>query len=99
MSLAQRKLEQRRSRALPDLLAFLTNQPPGEIVDACRRHVRQRAEINVARRLAARALDLQPWVIDPDLIFPGCRQMRKRFAHPLVRSMTGGCKADLGPTG
>ena len=24
---------------------------------------------------------------------------RKRFAHPLVRSMTGACKADLGPTG
>jgi len=24
---------------------------------------------------------------------------RKRFAHALVRSMTGGCKADFGPTG
>jgi hypothetical protein len=62
MSLARRKLEQRRRRALPSLHALLTNQPPGEIVHACRRHVAQRAEIDIARCLAARAFDLQPWV-------------------------------------
>jgi uncharacterized caspase-like protein len=33
------------------------------------------------------------------VILDACRDNRKRFAHPLVRSMTGGCKADLGPTG
>jgi hypothetical protein len=53
MSLARRKLEQRRSRSRPGLLALLTNQPPNEIVHACRRHMRQRAEIDIARRLAA----------------------------------------------
>lgn len=57
---ARRKLEQRGRRALPGLLALLTNQSPGEIVHACRRHVRQRGEIDIARRQASAALDLQP---------------------------------------
>ena len=61
MSLARRKLEQRRSRALPGLLALLTDQSPGEIVNACRWHVAEDAEINVAWGLAPRAFDFQPW--------------------------------------
>jgi hypothetical protein len=36
MSLARRKLEQRRRRVLPSLLALLANQSPNEIVHACR---------------------------------------------------------------
>jgi predicted metal-dependent hydrolase len=51
------------------LPAFLANQSLGEIVDASRRHVAEDAEINIARRLAARALDLKPWIsLNPDLI-------------------------------
>jgi hypothetical protein len=34
VSPARRKLEQRRSRVLPSLLALLTDRPPGEIVHA-----------------------------------------------------------------
>jgi hypothetical protein len=34
----------------PGLPAFLANQSPGEIVHACRRHVGQGAEIDIARR-------------------------------------------------
>src|SRR5665811_646022 len=33
---ARGKLEQRCSRALASLLALLADQPPGEVVDACR---------------------------------------------------------------
>jgi hypothetical protein len=40
---ARGKLEQRCSRALASLLALLADQPPGEVVDACRRHVAKRA--------------------------------------------------------
>src|SRR6202011_3566577 len=40
---ARGKLEQRCSRALASLLALLADQPPGEVVDACRRHVGQGA--------------------------------------------------------
>ena len=42
MSLARRKPKQRSRRALADLFALLTNQPSGEIVHACCRHVGQR---------------------------------------------------------
>ena len=41
MARAGHKLEQRRKGPLPSPLAFLANQPQGEIVHACRRHVRQ----------------------------------------------------------
>jgi hypothetical protein len=50
---ARGKLEQRRCRALSGLLALLTNQPPGEVVNACRRYMWQDAEIDIARCLAA----------------------------------------------
>src|SRR5665811_1608024 len=40
---ARGKLEQRCSRALASLLALLADQPHGEVVDACRRHVAKRA--------------------------------------------------------
>src|ERR1035441_8461505 len=42
MSLARRKLEQRGSRACPNLLALLASQSAGKIVHACRRYVAQR---------------------------------------------------------
>jgi hypothetical protein len=61
---ARPKLEQRRSRTFPSLLALLTNQSPGEVVHACSRHVAQCGEVNVARRQATRALDLQPRVFE-----------------------------------
>src|ERR1019366_9318747 len=67
------KLEQRRSRALPGLLALLANQPPGEIVHACRCGPTQFAEINVARALASRAFDLQPWEAAVDCLI-NCRR-------------------------
>jgi len=67
MTLARSKLEQRRCRTLPSLLALLTNQPPCEIVHACRRHVPECGLIDIARRQAARALDLQPWEALPHL--------------------------------
>src|ERR1700722_5816251 len=44
MAMARGKLEQRRSRALPSLLALLANEPPGESVHVCRRHVAQRTQ-------------------------------------------------------
>jgi hypothetical protein len=50
---ARGKLEHRRCRALSGLLALLTNQPPGEVVNACRRYMWQDAEIDIARCLAA----------------------------------------------
>ena len=37
---ARGKLEHGRCRALPSLLALLADQPPDEIMHACRRHVR-----------------------------------------------------------
>ena len=91
LSRARSKLEQCRSRALPGLLALLTNQPPREVVNACRRHMRQRAKINVARCLAARALDLQPWEAAID-----CLIYRRRWIdgaaigpHALIPALTG----------
>jgi len=50
---ARGKLEHRRCRALPDLLALLTNQSPGEIVYACRRHVRHDRQREARRRYQA----------------------------------------------
>jgi hypothetical protein len=37
---ARGKLEHGRCRALPSRLALLADQPPDEIMHACRRHVR-----------------------------------------------------------
>jgi hypothetical protein len=65
------ELQQCRRRALPSLLTLLTNQSPGEIVHACRRHMRQRAEIDIARRQASAALDLQPWEAAVDGLIDG----------------------------
>jgi hypothetical protein len=88
---ARGKLEHRRCRALPDLLALLADEPPGEVVHACRRHMRQRAKINIARRLAARTRDLQPReaVVDR-LIY--CRRWIDGAAvapHAFVPALTG----------
>ena len=91
MPLARRKLEQRRDWALPSFLALLTDQPPGEIVHACRRHVAQRAEIDIARRLAARALDLQPWEAAVDGLIDGRRRIDGAAirAYPFIPALTG----------
>ena len=43
MTLAWRKLEQRCSWALPNLLALLADEPPGKIVNACCRDVAERS--------------------------------------------------------
>jgi len=91
MARARCKLEQRRSRTLPGLLALLTNQPPGEIVHACRRHMRQSAEIDIARRLAARALNLQPREAAVDGLID-CRRWIDGAAvapHAFVPALTG----------
>jgi hypothetical protein len=58
MPLPRAKLEQRGLRTLPGFPAFLANQSPGEIVRACRRLVRQRRMIDIARRQASAALNL-----------------------------------------
>jgi hypothetical protein len=49
MSGARRKLEQRRSRVLPSLLALLANQSPREVVHECCRHVPECGQIDIAQ--------------------------------------------------
>lgn len=60
MTCSRRDLQQRRHRPLAGLRALLASETAGEVVHASRRRVSQRRHVHVARRLAARALDLQP---------------------------------------
>jgi hypothetical protein len=76
------QLEQRCRRALPGSLALLANQPPGEIVHACRQHVAEDAEINITRRPASAAFYLTPWEAAVDgLIY------RRRWIDGTVASL------------
>jgi hypothetical protein len=90
MARARRKLEQRCSGALPGFLALRqTNRPT--IVHTCRRHVAQHAQIDVARGLAPRAFDFQPWEAAVDgLIYRRARIDGATVApHPFIPALTG----------
>lgn len=81
-----RELEQGRRWTPPHLGALPAAQPAGEIVHERGRGMLHRRKIDVARRLATRALDLQPGKTTVDGLVDGRRRI-DRFAvrpHPLV---------------
>ena len=71
MSLARRKLEQRGSRACPNLLALLTDQPPGELFARLAREQSVRSECPHKTRGQGHQ--------------PRRRELRRKFANPLAR--------------
>jgi hypothetical protein len=80
------QLQQGRRRPSAGLGTFPAAQPAGEVVDEGGRRMLHRGEIDVARRLAAGALDLQPGGAAVDCLVDG-RRWVDRFAlapHSLV---------------
>jgi tetratricopeptide (TPR) repeat protein len=57
-----------RPGALACSLALLTHKPTGEIVDACRRHVSECGQIDIARRLATGSWYLKRGQLDRAVI-------------------------------
>jgi hypothetical protein len=56
-------------------------------VHACRRHVPQGTEIDIARCLAARALDFQPWEASGWRAFSLTLAMRAGGQGPVVKTL------------
>ena len=81
-----RKLQQGRRRAPSSLGALPAAQTAGEVVHEGGRRVLHGGAVDVARRLAAGALDFRPWEAAVDGLVDGRRRI-DRFAigpHPLV---------------
>jgi hypothetical protein len=80
------------------LPAFYAAQTPGEIMDAGRWHIWQRAKVNAARRPAARALDFQPCITTVNRLVDGGRRVDRTAVgpHPLIPALAGKivCLAD-----
>src|ERR1700733_15860589 len=68
-----RKLQQCRRRTPPGLGALPAPQSAGEIMHEGRRRMLHRCQIDVARRLASRALNLQPGEAAVDSLVDGGR--------------------------
>jgi hypothetical protein len=90
MTLARRKLEQRRSRALACPLALRTDKTTGEIMHKGCGRSPERRKVNVTLGLAARAFDFQPRIAAIDgLIDSGARIDGAAVApHLLIPALT-----------
>src|ERR1700721_3149749 len=69
------KLQQGRRRAPSSLGALPAPEPAGEVVHECGRRVLHGRKVDVARRLAAGALDLKPWEAAVDRLVDGRRRL------------------------
>jgi hypothetical protein len=80
------ELKQRGGRTSARLGALTAAQPAGEIMHEGGRRMLHRRQVDVARRLAARACDFEPWVAPVDCLVDRRRRVEWLAVrpHPLV---------------